>query len=274
MPYIVVDDRYFSTLGISVQQGRTFDSRDRAGRTEVAVVNQAFVRRHFPDRQPIGQRFRLDSDRHLVEIIGVVADGKYAEIDEGELPFVYLSLAQRHPPVVTVIARLDGPHDAIVRALLEMEPRIVIGGVGMMSLDDALGLSLALPLTIAWTTIAFGAIAVAMSGFGLYSTVFYAVSQRQTEIGIRTALGATPADLFVMIVSQTAKVAGAGTILGLGAALALTPLATSIFYGISPVEPTAIATALLAVAVLTLLTTYAVVKPWTRLAALDLLLRR
>ena len=107
-----------------------------------------------------------------------------------------------------------------------------------------------------------------------YSTVFYAVSQRQMEIGIRTALGATPADLFAMVLRQTGSVAGVGAILGLVAALALTPLATSVFYGIAPVEPQALAAALVLVLALTLATSYAVVRPWTRLAALDLLLRR
>ena len=271
MAYLVVDENYFSTLGVSLQQGRVFDSRDRIGRAEVGVVNQTLARRYFPHGDPLGRQLRRVSDGHVVEIIGVVGDGKYNEIDEAPMPLVYLPLAQHDVPFVTVIARGSGPRDTVVRALLEMDQRIVIGGVGAMTLDDALGLSLALPLAIVWTTLAFGTIAIAMSVFGLYSTVFYAVSQRRMEMGIRTTLGASPRDLFGMVLRQTGWVAAGGAILGLAAGLALTPVSASIFFGIAPVEPLAMAAAAAGVVVLVILTTYNVVRPWTRLAAMDLL---
>jgi ABC-type antimicrobial peptide transport system permease subunit len=271
VPYIVVDERYFSTVGVTVQQGRTFDSRDRAGSAGVAVVNQTFARRYFAERNPIGQRFWRVSDRRPLEIVGVAVNGKYNEIDEEPLPFVYLPMAQHDAAIMTVIARSSGPRDTVVRALLEMDSRIVIGGIGAMTLDDALGLSLALPLTIVWTTLVFGTVAIGMSVFGLYSTVFYAVSQRRMEIGIRTTLGASPRDLFGMVLRQTAWLAGAGAVAGLASGFALMPLATSIFYGIAPVEPVVMAGAALAAALLVVVTTYDVVRPWTRLAAMDLL---
>jgi predicted permease len=273
MAYLVVDDAYFPTIGIALQQGRAFDSRDRAGRAEVGIVNQTFARRYFPNGDPLGHRVRRASDGHLVEIVGVAADGKYNEIDEEPIALVYLPLAQHDVPFVTVIARGSGPRDAVVLALGEMDPRIVIGGVGAMTLDDALGLSLAMPLAIVWTTLVFGTIAIAMSIFGLYSTVFYAVSQRRAEIGIRTTLGASPRDLFGMVLRQTGWVASGGVVLGLAAGFALTPVSASIFFGVAPVEPAAMAAAALGVATLVILTTYSVVRPWTRLAAMDLLRR-
>jgi hypothetical protein len=176
MAYLVVDEGYFSTLGVSVQQGRVFDSRDRAGRAEAAVVNQTLARRYFPGGDAIGHHLRRAGDGPLIEIVGVVADGKYNEIDEAPVPLVYFSLAQHDVPFVTVIARGSGPRDTVVGALLEMDSRIVIGGVGGMTLDDALALSRALPLTIVWTTLVFGTIAIAMSVFGL-SYGLYAVSR-------------------------------------------------------------------------------------------------
>lgn len=269
--YLVVDEGYFSTLGVSLLQGRGFDSRDRAGRAEVAVVNQALARRYFPDGGAIGHRLRRASDGHLVEIIGVAVDGKYNDIDDAPLPLAYVPLAQHDVPFVTVIARGSGPRDTVVRALGEMDPRIVFGGVGAMTLDDALGLSLAMPLAIVWTTLVFGTIAIAMSVFGLYSTVFYAVSQRRTEMGIRTTLGASPRDLFGMVLRQTGRVAMCGALLGLAAGFALTPLSASIFFGVAPVESAAMAAAAAGAAGLVILTTYQVVRPWTRLAAMELL---
>ncbi len=272
IPYIAVDDRYFSTLGITVQQGRTFDSRDRAGRADVAVVNRTFAHRYFPEREdPIGHRIRRDGDGHLIEIVGVVADGKYNDIDEDPVAMVYLPLAQRDAPLVSVIARSAGPRDSVAVALAELEPRIVMGGIGAMTLDDALRVTTALPLTIVWTTLVFGLVAVAMSVFGLYSTVFYAVSQRRMEIGIRITLGAAPRDLFAMVMRKTGWLAAAGALGGLASGFALMPVAASVFYGIAPVDPLAMTSAACGAAAIVILTTYSVVRPWTRLAAMDLL---
>jgi ABC-type antimicrobial peptide transport system permease subunit len=184
---------------------------------------------------------------------------------------MYVSLAQQDTPVVAVIARSNGPRDSVALALFEIEPNIVIGGVGMMTFDEALRVSILLPLAIAWTTFAFGIIAIGMAIFGLYSTVFYGVSQRRRELAIRTALGASPRDLFAMVLRQTSLLAASGAAVGLASGFAVMPLAAAIFYGIAPVEPTAIAGAAIAVALMVVLTTYNVVRSWTRMAAMDLL---
>jgi ABC-type antimicrobial peptide transport system permease subunit len=271
MPYLVVDEHYFSTVGVALLQGRTFDSRDRAGGNNVAVVSREFARRYFPGQDPIGARVRRESNGHSVEIVGVVADAKYNEIDEDPVPLVYLPLAQNDVPIVTVIARSAGARDIVFRALEAMEPRLVAAGVGTMTLDDALRLSLTLPLTIVWIALAFGLIAIAMSVFGLYSTVFYAVSQRRMEIGIRTTLGASPRDLFAMVLRQTGWLAACGALGGLASGFAVMPLAASVFYGIASVEPVALAGAACGAAAIVIVTTYGVVRPWTQMAAMDLL---
>ena len=122
--------------------------------------------------------------------------------------------------------------------------------------------------------IAFGLVAFGLAAIGLYSTVFYAVSQRRMEIGIRTALGATRGDLFALTLKQSGWVSLAGVVAGLAAGLALLPIASSIFYGIGRVEPAVLAGVALVSATITLGTTYLVVRPWTQVAALDLLRRR
>jgi putative ABC transport system permease protein len=273
-PYAVVDDRYFPTLGIGLLAGRMFDARDRASRTEVIVVNAMLARRHWPGRDPVGRRLRIENGNRLVEVIGVVPDGKYGEIDEQPLPFMYFALAQHYLPDVTVIARTDGPRDSVARALQEMHPNVVFGGIGSaMTLDDVLRLSLLLPETIVWTTLIFGALAVALAVFGLYSMVFYAVTQRRTEIGIRTTLGATPIHVFALVFKESGWVALLGGGIGLAAGLALLPFASSLFYGIGAVEPGVLAVVALVSTGIALMTTYLVVRPWTRLTALDLLRR-
>ncbi len=143
----------------------------------------------------------------------------------------------------------------------------------MMTLDDVLGLSLFLPRTIVWTTMVFGILAFGLAAVGLYSTVFYSVSQRRMEIGIRTALGATPRHLFGLVLRESGWVALAGAVAGLVSGLLLLPLASSIFYGIGSIEPLVLVTVACTSAAIALATTYMVVRPWTRLAVLDLLRR-
>jgi putative ABC transport system permease protein len=273
-PYNVVDDRYFDAIGMKVLAGRAFDARDDRGRTEVVVINETLARRHWHGLDPIGRHLRIEPDHRLVEVIGVVPDGKYGDVDENQLPFMYFALAQHYQPDVTVIVRTSQPSDVVMRSLQDLEPNLVLSGLGILTLQDILGVSLLLPRVIVWTTIAFGLVAFGLAAIGLYSTVFYAVSQRRMEIGIRTALGATRGDLFALTLKQSGWVSLAGVVAGLAAGLALLPIASSIFYGIGRVEPAVLAGVALVSATITLGTTYLVVRPWTQVAALDLLRRR
>jgi len=108
---------------------------------------------------------------------------------------------------------------------------------------------------------------------GLYSTVFYSVSQRQAEMAIRTALGAQPFDIFATVLRHTAWVAVIGAAVGVGAGLALLPLASSIFFGIGAVEPGVLGGVALISMALALATTYVVARPWTRMASVEILRR-
>ncbi len=111
-PYNVVDDRYFSALGMNVLAGRTFDSRDQQGRTEVVVINETLARAALARtaiRSAVASASR--TSHRLVEVIGVVADGKYGDVDEAQLPFMYFALAQHYQPDITVIARTSEPRE-------------------------------------------------------------------------------------------------------------------------------------------------------------------
>ena len=272
-PYDVVDTHYFETIGMRVIAGRSFDSRDQAGGTEVVVVNQTLARLHWHGESPIGRRLRIDNGHRLVEVIGVVPDSKYNDVDEPPLPFMYYALGQHYQPEATVIVRTNAPHDVITRALRSTDANVVPNGMTLMTLDELLGVSMFLPRVIVWTTIVFGVVALALAAFGLYSTVFYSVSQRRVEIGIRTALGATRRHIFGLVMRQSGWVALAGALAGLTAGAALLPVVASIFYGIGDVDPVVFAVVAMVSVIIALSTTYLVVRPWTRAAVRELLRR-
>ena len=274
-PYVVVDDHYFSAIGMSVINGRAFDSRDRVGSPEVVVINATLARQLWPGRSALGRRIRVADGHRFAQVIGIAADSKYNDITESPLPFMYFSLAQRYVPGITVIVRSNGEHvpgaDAIMRTLAGLDPHIA--QTGFMTLDDLLRISLLLPRTIVVTAALFGLLTLGLAVLGLYSTVFYSVSQRQAEMAIRTALGAQPFDIFATVLRHTAWVAVIGAAVGVGAGLALLPLASSIFFGIGAVEPGVLGGVALISMALALATTYVVARPWTRMASVEILRR-
>jgi hypothetical protein len=207
----------------------------------------------------------------VAEIIGVVPDGKYDDVDEDQLPFMYFALAQRYVPDITVIARTNGPRDTVARLLSELDPHLVLGTMSLGTLDDLVQIDLLVPRTIVWAAMAFGVLTVALAVFALYSTVFYAVSQRRAEIGIRTALGATPTHLFTLVLRESGWVALGGAGAGLVVGDLLIPLASAVFIGIGSADSIVLAGVALFSVAIALLTTFVVVRPWTRLTALALL---
>jgi len=274
--FSVVDDRYFSTLGITLLAGRTFSAGDRIGSPEGVVINATMARRHWAGRDPVGQRLRIEHGNRLVEVIGVVADGKYENVEEEQLPFMYFALEQHYLADFVVIARTRGAPPApgiVARALLEIDPKVELGGLGLMTLNHLLAIQLLLPRAIVVTVTAFGALTLVLAIVGLYSTVFYSVSQRRHEMGIRVALGAQPRDLFMMVLRHTARVAAVGAALGAAIGSASLPLVTSLFYGIRPVEPMVVAAVAGASVAVALVTAYLAARPWTRMSALDMVLR-
>jgi predicted permease len=271
--YAIVDVDYFQTIGMPVIGGRAFDARDRAGTPEVVVVNATMARERWPGRNPIGQRIRLATGNRLFEVIGVAADSKYNDVTDDPAPFMYFALGQRYVPNISVIARTARARpltpDAIASELLELDSRLV--PTGGLTLADVLRLDLLLPRAIVATASVFGVLTLALGVLGLYSTIFYSVHQRRREMGIRAALGATPADIFTIVLRRAAWVALVGGAVGVFGGAALLPLARSVFYGVGAIEPLVFGAVVFAGVAIALATTYLVARPWTRMTSIDLL---
>jgi putative ABC transport system permease protein len=228
---------YFTTVGIELLQGRQFGDRDTADTRQVAVVDEAAVRRYFGGRSPLGKRFghqALD-----FEIVGVVSDARTLNLTEESAPIAYYPLAQ---PVVfarSIDVRAAGDPEALSRSvqgvLAAVEPNLVVERVTTM--DAQLEENIAQQQLVAYVTTAFGLLAVLLASIGLYGVMSYAVVRRAADVGVRMAIGARPIDVTGLILADGMRLVIAGIVIGFIVALAAGRLIETIVFGVSPFDP-------------------------------------
>jgi predicted permease len=267
---VAVDQHYFSTLGIPVLAGRVFTTTDTAKTPAVIVINHLMAEKYWPGQNPIGKTARIENGNQVVTVVGVVGDGKYIDIDEPARPFMYFNLDQRYLAVVYLMARTHGdPHQwltPISEALQKVDSQLFFQ---TLTMDDWMDFTLYVPRITLVCTGAFGALAFILAAVGLYGAVFYSVSERKKELGIRIALGAAPRDLWRMILRQTSAVTAAGVCLGIVGGIAASTLVRSQLYGIHPVECIVFLAVALTMGALTLLTAFSAARPWMRADPLE-----
>jgi predicted permease len=262
---VAVDEKYFSTLGIPVLTGRLFTAADTAKASAVIVINHLMAEKYWPGENPIGKTARIENGNRLVTVVGVVGDGKYIDIDEPARPFMYFDLNQHYEAVVYLMARTRGnPHQWLTpmsAALKKLDPQLFIQ---TLTMDDWTNFSLYIPRLILVCTSVFGGLAFLLAAVGLYGAVFYSVSERKKELGIRVALGAAPGDLWKMILRQASLVTAAGVGLGILCGVIVAALVRSQLYGIHPVEWSVFLAVAFTMAAMTVLTAYSAARPWMR----------
>jgi putative ABC transport system permease protein len=219
---------YFSTAGIPVRRGRAFTEWDREDAPAVLVINEAAVRRFFPDEDPLGQRITLGWTRDGApvggEVVGVVGDVRHFGLTSEPVPEVYIPHAQVPNAGMTVVLRTEGDPRAVagpVRAALrELDPSLAAGT--FEPLDDLLSSSVAQPRFYALLLGLFAAVALTLAAVGILGVMSYLVAQRTREIGIRMALGADARAVHRLVVGRGMLLTIAGFALGIPATLALT----------------------------------------------------
>jgi putative ABC transport system permease protein len=232
-----VDAESFRALGIPLTRGRLFDARDAAAGAQVAVVNETFVRTHFPNEDPLGRFFSEGSKDW--QIVGVVGDVRLRSLADRVRPLIYRPLSFGWFPGRRLVVRTSGPPLAFVepirRALLAAEPDLPVANP--QSLEQLVADSVAQRRLVLAVLAFFAASAVLLSGVGLYGVVACTVSQRTREIGIRMAVGAPRRAVLGLFLRQGARLTGLGIALGLLGAVALTRLLASQLYGVEPTDP-------------------------------------
>jgi predicted permease len=235
----VIGRRYFETMGIPFLRGRDFGPQDTAEASGAVIINQAMANRFWPDQDPLGKRISFAGlAGPYWEVVGVVRDGKHRSLNEDPRPVLYVPLAQRYQPEMTLVVRTakqpEGIFPSIRRVVRELDANLPLFGVETLSEHVARS---TLPTRFAATMLGiFGLLVLVLAGVGLYGVVAFMVSQRLHEIGIRTAVGAQRADVIWLIVRQGLILVAIGAGIGLLGALFLTRLLSSLLYGISATD--------------------------------------
>jgi predicted permease len=236
-----VDEHYFPLMETPIVRGRAFDQRDTASSPRVVIVNETLAARAWPNRDPIGQRVRLNGpDSPLLEVTGVAKDGKYIYWAEPKQEAVWIPFSQDYNAQMKVIARTEGDPAAMaaavrenVRALDADMPIVNLNTMNAHFQDRAmLG-----PRLIAQIVSAIGLVGLLLAVIGLYGVVAYAVGRRTREIGIRMAIGARPGDVLRMVLGQGLAFTLIGIALGLAIAQSASSFLRSFVIGVSPHDP-------------------------------------
>jgi putative ABC transport system permease protein len=266
--YRAVTAEYLTTLGVPLRRGRMLASWDREGSPHVVVINETMAKQYFPDRDALGQRIQLgtepDPSFHTMEIVGIVGDVKQS-FEAGSKAEFFVPYAQYPVPVLTglylntaLVVRTSGAPDQIVTslrgALREIDPAQPL--VNVRTMETAMAGTVSQPRFQMTLLVAFACVALTLAAIGVYGVMAYTVTQRTPEIGVRMAVGASPAQVVLMVVWQGARLALIGLGVGLAVAIIAAPLMRSLLFEIRVLDPLTFAIAPVVLAVAALLASY------------------
>jgi putative ABC transport system permease protein len=275
--YVRAMPGFFETIGAKIVMGRPFTEDDTAATPNVAVVNEAFVRRFFKGQNPIGQHFGPNRLRYAstYEIVGVVKDIRYMTYDYKEpvRPMYWVSEAQTakfddpewakgekwshylYNIVIWAPGDPPGMEQKVRKAIASVDPTLVVDDVN--SYSKVVSTDFKQQNMIATLTSLFGLLGLALAAVGLYGVMAYTVEQRTNEIGLRMALGARRADVITMVLRGAFWQIGIGLSLGIPLAILAGKLMKDQLYGVQPWNPMMLAGAALLLALAALLASVA-----------------
>jgi predicted permease len=251
--YRPMSPTYFDALGIKMREGRSFEEADALQGGLVCVVSETLARQQWPDQSAIGKRLWLVNEtERLRTVVGVVPDAHIVSLDEASENVIYVPLAQNTWPNLLATnalvsrSRLDEPRLArlVKDALRRVDP--TLPAPQLENLEEASLGSVTKRRFLSSLIFAFASIAALLAVFGVYGAFDYAAASHVRELAIRRALGATHRRLLLESLGRSARILGAGLLIGLGAGWLLMRLAQSFLLGWSMTEAATVALATIA----------------------------
>jgi putative ABC transport system permease protein len=242
LPIDRVQPNYFQTMGVPLVKGRPFTEADTRDTPMVAIVNETFVKRYFPNDEPIGKRFTFGGggpNARWITIVGVVRDTKRQGVDQPVRIESWMPLAQRPSGSMEIVLRTTGDplalSNAVREAVWSLDRNLPIPTI--QTVEHILSQRVAQQRLNMLLLVLFASIALILAAVGIYGVMSYAVTQRTNEIGIRMALGAQARDVLRMVIWRGMALALIGVALGLAAALALTRVMKNLLFDVSTTDP-------------------------------------
>ena len=254
--YRMVTPGYFTAMRLPIVRGRDITDADNATAPGVVIMNEQAARQYWPGEDPIGKRVSFDDDTTntstWLTIIGIAKDAKQDSWTDKATPEAYLaafqnrdflgisgSEASNHMNYITLVARTAGDPAAAASAMKEaawsFDRNLAISQV--VTLDGAVSDANAQPRFEMMLLSIFAAVALVLAAVGIYGVISYSASRRTHEIGVRMSLGATRADVLLLVVRHGIWLALAGSLAGIAGALLLSRLMAGLLYGVKPTDP-------------------------------------
>jgi len=268
---------YLSLFRIPVLRGRDFTENDKDDAPHVALINEAFARKYWPNEDPIGKQIKDGDEGGIESIIGIVADSHNSGLTKPADPMIIVPIAQvtdgynaayaNIQPLFWLVRTHGDPHlfvPAVTEQLRVASDGFPVGHIRTMY--EVIGRSTARQSFNMLLLTTFGAVALLLAAIGIYGLMAYSVAQRTQEVGIRMALGADRDTIRKLVVWQGMKLAFVGVAAGIAASFGLSRLLSAFLFGVKPWDPAVFVSAPL---ILTAIALLAVWLPATRASRVD-----
>jgi predicted permease len=282
--YRMVTPGYFAAMRLPLLRGRDVSEADTATAPGVVIINERAAKEYWPAEDPIGKRISFDADTAnpptWLTIIGVAKDAKQGDWAAAPFPEVYLaafqnhdflgdlgSEVQSHVSYITLVARTAGDPTALAPTIKEaawsFDRNLAISQV--VTMDGVVAEANAQPRFEMLLLSIFAAVALVLAAVGIYGVISYSASRRTHEIGVRISLGATRADVLLLVLRQGMWLALTGSLTGIIGALFISRLMTKLLYGVQPTDPLTFVAVAVGLGVVAMLACYVPARRATRI---------